>query len=222
MKNTAAIIVLSALWTIIPAFVRADVMTLDYTYTGTNPVGSSPWVEIIATQMNEKTVQITVNVPSQDLDSSQSEFIDKVYLNVAPTIDPSLLTIAYVSGVQYVASGHGENAYHAIGDGYYDILIDYEQANNSPHRLTTGTSSTFTIASKSLLSVDSFNALSESGGGGKAFYAVAHVQGIPLKNSSASGCVGARGVYSTPEPSTLVLLGMGAFGLMLFARRKQP
>jgi hypothetical protein len=200
-------------------FARGEMVTLNHTFSGTDPVGNQPWVEIVVSQLTSKSVKFTVNVPSQTQDLSQSEFVDKVYLNVDPSLNIGNLSFAYDSGIQNSSHTISTDGPKADGDGYYDILVDYPNANNTGARLTTGTSSSFVISSTSAISVNSFNYSSVNGGGNGTYYAAAHVDAIPP--GSASGWVGASSPYVVPEPSTLILLGIASLGVFAGVWRKR-
>jgi hypothetical protein len=193
---------------------HADTMSLDTVFSGTSPVGNSPWVEINGTQQGTNSVQFTVDVPTQTGDPKMSEFVSQIYLNVDPSLTLAKLKITKGSGIEFVSAAVGENAYKADGAGKYDIDIKYPTSGDD--RLTTGTSSTFTITyDSSPLSLSAFDFTSTSSSEG-AYYAAAHVQGIP--RCSESGWVGAAEGWvkesGVPEPSGFVLLLAGAFSLI--------
>jgi hypothetical protein len=198
---------------------RGDIISLTKEFSGgTNPVGDKPWIEIVATQQTPKIVNFTIDVPKQPLDPNQSEFVTEIMLNLNPNLNPSLLSITYVGGIAFTSWATGTNAFKPDGDGYYDVQINYPTSNSG--RLTTDTSSSFTITyDDSPLSPQDFNY--ESVGGAKGpYFAAAHVQGIPP--GADSGWVGAEnGLHVVPEPSTLVLILAAAFSLIGLTRLRR-
>jgi hypothetical protein len=198
---------------------RGDIMSLTKEFSGgDNPVGNQPWITITATQQTPKIVDFTIDVPMQLLDPNKSEFVTEVMLNLNPNLNPSLLSISYVSGIAFTSWTTGTNAFKPDGDGNYDVLINYPSSNSG--RLTTDTSSSFTITyDDSPLSAQDFNFQSVGGAKGP-YFAAAHVQGIPP--GSYSGWVGAQdGLHVVPEPSTLVLILAAAFSLIGLARLRR-
>jgi hypothetical protein len=219
LKTLVGVLVLCVFVGLGGSVVRGDLMNLTTVFSGTGPVGNQPWVEITFLQQTASSVKVTVDVPAQPVaDPLQSEFLSQVYLNLDPSLNPSLISITQDSGIAFTSWAVSEDAYKADGDGSYDIDIEYPTANSG--RLTTGTSSSFTITyDSSPLSVSSFDYKSTSGGGAGTCYAAAHVQGIPP--GDASGWVGSpSGPSPVPEPSTFVLL-LGGVSLIGFARLRR-
>jgi hypothetical protein len=198
---------------------HGEIMDLTKEFSGgTDPVGNQPWVTISTTQQTPNIVKFKVDVPAQSLDPNKSEFVTGVYLNLNPSLNPSLLAITYDSGIAFTSWAKGTNAFKADGDGYYDVQINYASSNSG--RLTSDASSSFTITyDDSPLSAQDFNYASVGGAKG-AYFAAAHVQGIPP--NSYSGWVGAKdGLHVVPEPSTFVSILAAAFCLIGLARLRR-
>ncbi len=165
------------------------------------------------------TVQLTVDATAL----FGTEFISKLYLNLNPGLDPTLLQFTEVGPPYYTPPpppspySTGVDSYKADGDGFFDIRIDF--VNSPPKkRLGAGKQAVFSITGIDGLTQESFLFGSEPGGGaGSGFLVAAHVQSID--HGTGSGWVTA-GNQPIPEASTILLFGSGLTGLLAVARRK--
>jgi hypothetical protein len=196
----------------------ADIIfQLNTVISGDTPKGSPPWLKVTFANNGTDKVKMTVDNFVQD----PSQFVSSLFFNVNIS-DKSKLAVNYVSGQKYDKVDFGKKGF---GGNTYDILIDYETANNI-NRFTDGEQSVFEItAPGSGLTENSFSFSGQ--------YMVAHVQGIPLQGggtgSSWIGPDGSGGGNGNgngggtgtpiPEPTTLALFGLmagaGAVGYRL-------
>ncbi|NQT84585.1 PEP-CTERM sorting domain-containing protein [bacterium] len=194
--------------------VRADpiVWQLTHEFSGATPPEGI--LKVILKDNGSNTVELTVDATLL----VGSEFVGALYLNVDPSLDPTGLTITDTGGPSSYASpsiGQGVDAFKADGDGFFDILMDFD--NNNSDALSAGESALFTIQGAGL-SQSSFLYLSANGGGEHGpFLVAAHVQGIG-DDGDDSGWVTTNG--EVPEASTMVLFGSGMLGLFGFAKRR--
>jgi len=203
----------------------ADTLTFnyDYVFSGYTPGGTTPW---LTATFEDLTDGVKLSLSASGL--TGGEFIkgganDKGwYFNFNPVKDLSALIFAFDSGTNN-ADGivTGIDAFKADGDGYYDILFHWKD-----NELITGQTAVYLITGIADIEVLDFNFFSTPKKNDEtSFLSAAHVQGI----GSGSGWVaptegnyddgGGGGGNGVPEPSTIILLGAGLFGLGLFGKR---
>lgn len=192
---------------------RADIsFVLDQEFSGAD-TPSGPVNVLIEDQGDD--VKLTVSNGF----SSASEFIAELYLNFtgdATALSFSAPTVVGTLGPQTISTGSDD--FKADGDGFFDILIGFDNAPPAD-RFGQGESISWVISSTGV-NLDSTQFLALSAGGGNSpdgLYAAAHVQGIGA-DGEGSGWV------TVPEPSTylaaaLLLLPFGLSAIRVL--RKQ-
>ena len=207
--GTVAIVALLAA----SATTQASVLSygLTYEYSGaTPPEGASPW--ITATFDDEGTPgSVELRLESTNLTDSESVFT--WLFNLDPTLDPTALVFSTpikTGSFSDPTINLGVDAFHAAGDGYYDVEVAFVHAG-PPTRFGVGDSANYTITGIPTLTAGSFGFLSAPGGGHGPFSTVAHIGAIG-PNDEGSGWV------TTPEPASMVLLTLGV--LYLCGRRR--
>jgi hypothetical protein len=126
--------------------------------------------------------------------------------------DTSALSFAYVGGSSTGPAASwvllGDDDFKADGDGWFDILLVFPILSADHFNLDEVV--VYTITGTGITASD-FNDLSAESGGQGIYLSAAHIQGT----NGGSDWLGA-----VPEPSTVVLLGLGLTGL-LFARERR-
>jgi hypothetical protein len=202
---------------------KGEILTLgaDYVFSGTASVGTpAPWLTAV---FDDQAYPGYVTVTLTATNLLPSEFVSKWLLNVDPAITPSSLGFTYLTKTgafvtpTVTARGTDEKdpAYKADGDGYFDILFAFADSNFDEERFNGGESVTFKISG--VTSASSFNVASYDGGGAGQYRMGAHIQGIPAGATTTSDWVGP----AIPEPSSFVLIGIGAAGLYFYVRRQR-
>ena len=150
-----------------------------------------------------------------------------IYLNIDPA-ESSLLgsltfTLTANTGFAQTASvSQQEDGFKPDGDGLMDLLFTYSPSTKA---FTNGESQTYLItggtALDPILATDftSFSSTCGSGCGSGSHLAAIHVQNTP-NGGSGSAYVGGTPEAQTPEPSALVFVGSGLFGLAALIRKK--
>lgn len=191
---------------------RADfLVTYDNVYNGATPSGTSPFARATFQTISIGTVRLTL----ENLLPAGGQFIDEVYFNFNPALNPNILSFAFVSGQAAQTINTGINAVEPPGPGGdFDIQFVFENANNA-NRFTAGETSTYTITGAGI-NAESFlfNSVNEA----NSLLSVITVQGITQAGGGTiSGDVGGT-LRPVPEPASIVLVGLGALGLGGLAR----
>ncbi len=179
------------------------------------PQGDKPWLTAV---FEDVTAGVKLTLTATNL--TGNEFVSKWYFNLAPDLDPSALLFegspsgTFVDPTPYLK----KNEYKADGDGYFDILFAFAEAGGSDERFGVGDSIEYLITGIADLAASSFYHLSADKKGVPAaggLYTAAHVQAIVGEDPNVTS-----GWVTTPEPVTLVLMGLGTAGLLVRHRRR--
>jgi hypothetical protein len=218
MKRGAILAIVLGLGLALSPMLYADpvVFELDFTYSGTNPVGPTPWLKATFSEAGTSGLFNIVQLTMEATNLTGNEFAGAWYFNTissAPLSSGSFSYDAAYSSAPEAKVSVGTNAFKAGSAGYFDIEFDFPEANNV-NRFDASEEAIYYIMGQGLTPED-FKALNQPDG---LYYTAAHVQGI---YGELSGWIAATsGTQPIPEPTTMLLLGVGLIGLGFFGRKR--
>lgn len=158
------------------------------------------------------TLSISGDVGAADL--------TELYLNFDPNLTLGNLNFAYDGSSTGPAAINspidvGTNAFQSDGDGKFDIFFNFP---TSAPNVSAGDTVIYNITSSDAITANSFNFLSDMGGGEGTYLAASKWQSTGPAPFNDSAWVGASPV---PVPAAVWLFGSGLIGLVAVARRKK-
>jgi VPDSG-CTERM exosortase interaction domain len=196
---------------------NANALTFDLNTQYSGGAQPSGFLRVAITDTGTpSTVQITLTSFLQG-----TEFASDVYLNLDPTLNPSLLT-GLVTPTSTTGTfvnptvNLGANAFSADGGGRYDINFAFQTGPPSA-RFDNGDSVTYLVGGITGLDALDFSFLSQPPNGGNGFHiAAAHIQAITPNSSGSTSSF----VSTVPDGgATAMLLGIAFVSLGAFRRR---
>jgi hypothetical protein len=184
---------------------------------GPLPHNTPPWLRAVFEDNGSGGLTLTLSSPPSPNGLYEGEKVAKWYFNLDPSLDPTRLTIARISGVTPDSIETGVNSFKADGDGQYDILFTFPTGQNT---FGPDGCAAFTITSTESISEGSFNFSSYSDYPA-AYKTAAHIIGNPVSDWANIG--GSHAPPPIPEPAGLVIwsiLGGGAAALTALRRRR--
>lgn len=190
---------------------------MDTEFSGaTAPEGVGPWLTAtFDDQGTPGTVILTLNTAGL----TDNEFVSGFYFNFDPSLNISLLSASINSSPAVTTiSPFITNKYKADGDGLYDGLISFSNG-----ALVNGVTATFTLSSSEAITFESFAFESAPAGGHGPFFVAAHVQGIGPTDADSGWITGTTSAdqNQVPEPTSMILFGLGGLGAIAAGRRRR-
>ena len=219
MKHNKFIVCLcvSILFLVFPVCsLQATVVSWDIglIFIGTGvPTNPAPWLNAT---FNDGGSAGTVDLKITAFGLTANERVGGVYFNLDTALNPTQLVFSApikTGTFDDPAISKGVDGYKADGDGYYDVLIKFDE--DGVNRAFNGGEAveyTITLAS---LTANSFDFVSAPGGGTGQYVTAAHLQSLGTTLDSAWAT---NTPPAIPEPATLSLLVIG--GLFLGKRKK--
>lgn len=197
---------------------------LNYEFSGaTAPTGPTPWLTVT---FDDDETPGSVRLILENTNLVAFEYTNNWYLNLDPLLDPTALSFDELGRAGFFATpdiSASVDNYKADGDGYFDILFDFDESAGS--RFGAGESIEYLISGIQDLTASSFDFYSTPSGGNGTYHSAAHIGAIFSTFSAGQdvyGCPegsGWIGDTEVPEPASVLLLAMGGLGMLL--RRKR-
>ncbi|HNW09302.1 MAG TPA: hypothetical protein PK619_01870 [bacterium] len=118
------------------------------------PAGPAPWLTATLTDLGGDQVQLLLETNGL----IANEFVSHWFFNLNPILDPFSLLIEQTSGPPVLSISRGADGFKADGDGYYDLVFDWQARQFSAQQ-----SAVFKLSGLSGLSVYDFSFIDAGG-----------------------------------------------------------
>lgn len=206
---------------VLPTNARALTFELNYEFSeAQSPTGPAPWLTATFTDIAADTVRLTMTANGL----VNKEFVDEWLFNFDTnniSLNPADFT--HVSSEDVGIFGPlsvevGVDDFPGDGGGLYDIKFVFDNAPPAD-RFDAGDSVTYDITATGL-SASSFEVLSTPHGDHGIYFSAAHIQAIGSGDDpQGSGWIGPKGETPIPEPTTILLVGLGLLGFAGFLKK---
>ena len=200
---------------LIPASAQATVIkyTLCMEFSGAvPPEGAAPW---LTATFDDGGTPGSVGLALEATNLTDNEFVFQWLFNFDPDLELDSLEFSTPTKTGSFTDpkiNTGVNAFRADGDGFFDIMVAFDNSDGVGKRFGMGDAVAYTITSTDPITADSFDFFSEMGGGQGMYATAAHIGGIGPFDADS-------GWISTPEPASLFVLALG--GLLWLGRKRR-
>ncbi|MES1935160.1 PEP-CTERM sorting domain-containing protein [Salinisphaera hydrothermalis] len=202
----------------LPAYASTINIDLNSVYTGATPTGPAPWLQAeFAYNLGDKFGTLTLTSKLSGSDFVQGGKKVNAATGWAFYLDPLLQSAACTGGTNCADQVFIQNYLNSGPTGLGDYNLGFTWSKNGPGgRFAAGDTAIYKLMFADPLSASPFVA------NGAGFLSTAHIQGIGEAGNSAWITDGGSTPNDVPEPSQLsvLLVGLFALGLMLYARRR--
>lgn len=192
---------------------NAETLTFQFgmEYSGaTAPLGTAPW---LTATFDDGGTPGTVQLTFEATNLTGVEFVGEWLFNLDAALDPTALNFTNQSAIGSFSDPMihtGVDAFHAGGDGLYDIRFEFAESGGTAARFGVGDTLVTEISGIGTLTADSFDFTSTpKGSSAGPFWSVAHIQGIGIDGLES-------GWITAPEPSSLVISLIALLSLSAF------
>jgi hypothetical protein len=192
-----------------PIAQASPVFGLDYLVSGVQPDGNgnTPWLSAVFEDVVPGQVRLTMGAGNL---SGSSQFVSDWYFNLDFKTG---LKFSYEASDGPAAFGISFNPNGDLKKGF-NLQFSFFTANNDSTRFDAGEFVTYLFTGDGL-TASLFDVANENG-----YLTMAHVQGIGSQEGSAWIAAQKSSDQSVPEPTTMLLLGVGLIGLGFFGRKR--
>jgi hypothetical protein len=187
---------------------------------------TKPWIQMAITDVSPGVVQFVLSAPHL----TGSENISEFDFNLDPALAADLGHLTFSNLIKTGSFdtptiNQMEDGFKADGDGFYDVQMLFTTGGNTNKTFTASDNLQYTVSGAGI-SASSFNFLSAPGGGHGPFVTAAHIQNTTGAGSGGSGWVadsnsGNIQLTNVPEPSTIVMAGLGAIAVVSLRLRRR-
>lgn len=191
-------------------------LTREFSGSGFNPTGSSPWGTATFVDVVPGQVQLTL---ARSSNMTSGEFIRSWFFNLDPAISPSALSITQNSGPVATALEAATDAYRADGGPFMDIRLSF--ATSGAQRFDGDFATAVFTFSAAGLTAESFRQFGLGAGNSpNGLLHAAHIQGIP-GDGSAWTTGGEVILVPLPPAAWAGVSGLAIVGGVVHMRRRR-
>ncbi|HEX2839408.1 MAG TPA: hypothetical protein VHN77_14925 [Phycisphaerales bacterium] len=195
-------------------------LTSEFSGSGFNPTGPSPWGTATFTDTGANTVQLTL---ARSTGMTSNEFIRYWLFNLNPAMNPGDLNIAQNTGptsTNSVRTGSDtDSAFRGDGGSFFDFKFEWPSGNDANRFDGDWVSAVYTLSMSGLDANDFLDLGVGAGNSLNGLYTAAHIQGIP--GGGSAWVTGGPGVLVPLPPAAWAgMAGLGMVGLVGWKRRR--